>query len=83
LKTIEIIDGNIDLVVYNENDSFYFYRFKPNQILGERIPKEVQLVSDEDVDRFLRTRHGKTYSSFIDELSSIVDSTNMRKRYDM
>lgn len=85
-QTIEIYEGSIDLVLYNDNlkkPSFYFYRFDPLQVLGESLSKEITLTSKKDVEKFLETKGIKDYNRFIVELHTMACASNMEGRYEM
>jgi hypothetical protein len=81
-KAIEIAEGNIDVVLYHEKrDSFIFYRFSPEQVLGITIPSDVYLVSEKHISPFLAV-HNKEYESFMLELIDIALTSNMTERYE-
>ncbi|MNT60012.1 hypothetical protein D3C72_1975680 [compost metagenome] len=82
-KTLEVIDGKIDLVIYNnKGTSFFYYRFDPESIIGEAISKERYIVYPEDVRKFF-TGKGKDYDKLIEELLEIAMSTGMEERDEM
>lgn len=82
-KTIEIIEGNIDLILYNDRGtSFFFFRFSPEDVIGTRLGRETNLVWREQVEPFL-ARFGKEYDGFINELYRIAIERDMGERYEM
>jgi hypothetical protein len=82
-KVIEIIDGEIDLVLYNEKTtSFYFYRFRPQDVLKDDLPEKLCLVTREQVEPFLAT-YDIQYEAFIEQLLTLADSMGLKAQYEM
>lgn len=83
-KVIEVIDGNLDVVLYNESgESFYYYRFKPERVIGRKFQGRVNIVSQQEI-RDLLTECGKEdYEGFINELVQLAQASGMKERYDM
>lgn len=84
-QTIEIYEGKVDLVLYNDKadrPSFYFYRFKSQEVFGERLSREVTLVHRNEVESFLKTR-GMEYDTLIDKLLMTAWNTDMTMRDEM
>lgn len=82
-QTIEIYEGRVDLVVYHEEKpNFYFYRFQSEDILGEKLGRNVNLLFKHEVEPFLASR-GMTYGGLIEELLEKAWSTNMAQRDDL
>lgn len=83
-QTIEIYEGKVDLVLYNDKPdrpSFYFYRF-PSEVLGEHLDRSVSLVRKNEVEAFLKKR-GIDYNELRDRLLMIAWNTNMTMRDEM
>lgn len=85
-KVIEILDGKLDLVLYNNEDSknhtFYFFRFKPQDIFEEKLSREVNIHARKDMEVFLKER-GLGYDELVQKLLDIAVEKNMKERYDM
>jgi hypothetical protein len=83
-RVIEIIDGNVDVVLFHEkeNGSFYFYRFSPLHIFGESISKELYLVNRHNVKAFLK-QYDRDYDALVAELIEYAIDNKMTVRYDM
>jgi hypothetical protein len=89
-KTIEIYDGKVDLVLYNENpnkSSFYFYRFDSTHVFKEEVAKKVQkdkicIVQKVDVEKFLN-KNGIDYDTLVQRLLKMAWSTDMNMRDEM
>lgn len=84
-QTIEIYEGKVDLVLYNdkpENPSFYFYRFPSQVIFGEKLSREVSMVHKYEVETFLKKR-GLDYGELIERLLQVAWSNNMTMRDEM
>jgi len=83
-KVLEIIDGNLDLVLYHENGSgtFYYYRFPTKDVLGLTLAKDISIYGRNNMVQFLSV-HGKDYDTLLQELLMQAITTGMRERYDM
>lgn len=84
-QTIEIYEGKVDLVLYNDKPnkpSFYFYRFPSDIVFGESLPREVSLVHKQEVETFL-SRKGMDYNELKDRLLMTAWNTNMTMRDEM
>jgi hypothetical protein len=84
-QTIEIYEGKVDLVLYNENPkkpSFYFYRFPSKAIFGETLSREVNLVHRHEVETFLKKK-GFSYGELIERLLHVAWTTDMTMRDEM
>lgn len=82
-KTIEILEGKIDLVVYNDRGtSFFFYRFDPMDILGIKISKERYIVYPDEVKRFLGFKN-KDYDELVNALLQLAIENQMEERDEM
>lgn len=84
-QTIEVYEGKIDLVLYNDKPhkpSFYFYRFKSEDVIGEPLSREVSLVRRQDVEGFLQSK-GLDYNGLIEELLHKAWSEDMNMRDEM
>lgn len=83
-RTLEIIDGNLDVVLYHEDESgtFYFYRFNPDDVLNITLSKEVSITDRKSMVRFLST-HGFDYDTVLNRLLTLATESNMKARYDM
>jgi hypothetical protein len=84
-QTIEIYEGKVDLVLYNENvgkPSFYFYRFPSEAVFGEELSREVSLVHKHEVETFLKKK-GLDYGELIEKLLDVAWTNNMRMRDEM
>lgn len=82
-KTIEIQEGNIDLILHNEKEtSFFFYRFSGEQIFGQALDKQVCLVSEKQIGGFIR-KFGKEYEGLINELIQYAVENQLTERYDI
>lgn len=84
-QTIEIYEGKVDLVLYNDkpdSPSFYFYRFPSEIVFGEKVNREVTLVHRQDVETFLKAK-GMEYDSLRDRLLMTAWNTNMTMRDEM
>jgi hypothetical protein len=83
-QTVEIYEGNLDLVLYNtkEKVSFYYYRFNPQQIFGEQFASDTSLVYRHEVEPYLKSK-GMTYEGLIEQLLEIAWSTDMESHYEM
>lgn len=88
-QTIEIYEGKIDLVLYNDkphSPSFYFYRFPPELVFGmgkeNQIDRSVTLVHKHEVESFLKQK-GLEYDALIDRLLMTAWNTNMTMRDEM
>jgi hypothetical protein len=84
-QTIEIYEGKIDLVLYNDKPhkpSFYFYRFNSKDVLGEKLGKDVNLVQRQDVEPYLASK-GYNYGMLIEELLQTAWKNEMTMRDEM
>lgn len=88
-QTIEIYEGKVDLVLYNDKPdrpSFYFYRFPPELVFGmgkeNRLPRSVTLVERHEVEAFLRKK-GMDYDELKDRLLMTAWNTDMTMRDEM
>jgi hypothetical protein len=84
-QTIEIYEGKVDLVLYNnkpERPSFYFYRFPSEVVFGEEIGREVSLVQKYEVESFLKEK-GMDYNELIEVLLEVAWKENMPMRDEM
>lgn len=84
-QTIEIYEGKVDLVLYNDKPnkpSFYFYRFPSDVIFGESLAREVTLIHKHEVETFLRHK-GMEYNELKDRLLTTAWNTNMTMRDEM
>lgn len=84
IQTLEIIDGNIEVVVWNNSGSnFYCYRFKPKDVFGiRRIDEENRnLFTKGAIESYVR-RYGYTYDILLQELLTTAIETGMRARED-
>lgn len=84
-QSLEIYDGKVDLVLYNENEkspSFYFYRFPSESVFGERLPRSVSIVDRKGVVEFLKAK-GMEYESLIKRLLKQAWETGMTARDEM
>jgi hypothetical protein len=83
-KIIEVIEGNIDVVLYNEKGtSFYFYRFPPEAVIGQKLDNNLNIVSQKEI-RNLLAEHGKAdYQGLINELIVKAFDSGMTERYEM
>lgn len=82
-KSIEIQDGKVDLILHNEKETtFYFYRFNPEQIFGQAIDKQINLVNEKQVSDFIK-QFNREYKGLINELIQIAIENNMKQEYDV
>jgi hypothetical protein len=83
-QTIEIYEGNLDLILYNNKEkvSFYYYRFDPQEILGEPLTNDFSLIYRHQVEPYLKAR-GYTYEGLIKELLEKAWSEGMEGEYEM
>jgi hypothetical protein len=88
-QTIEIYEGKVDLVLYNDKPdkpSFYFYRFPPELVFGSgkenQLNRSVTLTQRKEVEAFLKTK-GMNYDELRDRLLMTAWNTNMTMRDEM
>lgn len=88
-QTIELYEGNIDLVLYNDKPhkpSFYFYRFPPEVVFGNNSDiekfKSLTLVNKNEVEKFLK-ENGIDYGVLIERLLHTAWQNDMRMRDEM
>jgi hypothetical protein len=84
-QTIEIYEGKVDLVLYNDKPnkpSFYFYRFPSEVVLGENLDRSISLVHREEVESFLNEK-GIDYNELKDRLLMTAWNTEMTMRDEM
>lgn len=83
-KIIEIIEGNLDVVLYNEKGtSFYFYRFNPKDVIGREFDSGTNIIVQKQIKSML-CECGKTdYDGFINELILRAVENKMTMRYEM
>jgi hypothetical protein len=84
-QTIEIYEGKVDLVLYNDKSdspSFYFYRFPSKIVFGESLKREVTLVHRHEVETFLKKK-GLDYGELIERLLQVAWNNNMTMRDEM
>lgn len=83
-KIIEVIEGNIDVVLYNEKGTtFYFYRFSPEDILGIELSSNTTMINQKEVTKFLASNGKTDYAGFINELIATAVERKMAERYDL
>lgn len=84
VKIVEIVDGNLDVVLYNEKKtSFYFYRFDPEAILGREFHNMATVINQKEM-RNLLVECGKIdYDGFVNELIMTAVESGMNQRYEM
>lgn len=83
-KIIEIIEGNLDVVLYNEKEtSFYFYRFNPKDIIGREFSGETKMINQKEIREMLCDCGKTDYEGFIHELILKAVSENVPLRYEM
>lgn len=86
-KTVEIIEGNVDVVIYHEKgNTFYYYRFAPSDVFSEsissRIYRSTNILFRDGMEKFLRS-HGIDYEDKVNELIALAIESGMQERYDM
>jgi hypothetical protein len=83
-KIIEIIEGNLDVVLYNEKGtSFYFYRFNPKDVIGKEFNSGTNIVSQREIKTLLNECGKTDYQGFINELIQTAIENKMPERYEM
>lgn len=83
-QAIEIYEGKIDVILYNNkpNVNFYFYRFDSEDIFGEKLKRDVHLIYKHEVVSFLSDK-GINYDDLIEHLVVLATKLGMKERYDM
>lgn len=84
-QTIEIYEGKVDLVLYNDktdSTSFYFYRFPSEHIFGDRLARNITLVHRNEVEKFLQHK-GFDYEELKDKLLVTAWNEGMNMRDEM
>lgn len=81
-KTIEIFEGNIDVVLYSEDAStFYFYRFSPEEVFGETLG--VNNEYDRKKIEKIIAQFNENYDELIIKLVDYAVKTNRKFLYEM
>jgi hypothetical protein len=84
VKIIEIIEGNLDVVLYNEKETaFYFYRFNPMEIIGRDFTSGTTIVSQREIQSMLYDCGKTDYQGFINQLILQAVEENLEARYEM
>lgn len=86
-KTLEILEGNVDVIMYNDKgDNFFFYRFRPEQVfspdVAQTINRSTNVLFREDMEEFLQET-GMQYEGLINELIERAVDSGMDERYDL
>jgi hypothetical protein len=84
-KIIEIVEGNLDVVLYSEkaNGTFYFYRFEPENVIGKKFGNTVNIVSQNNMKALLAECGIMDYNGFIMQLVRQAVAEGMTARYEM
>jgi hypothetical protein len=83
-KIIEIVEGNLDVVLYNEKEtSFYFFRFEPEKVIGKKFGNTATIVSQNDIKGLLAECGIMDYNGFIMQLVRQAVAEGMTERYEM
>lgn len=82
-QAIEIYEGNLDVILYNNKPktSFYFYRFPAELYFGEES-RGLHLIYPHEVKPFLEER-GINYEDLIRQLVNIAIESGIKERYEM
>ncbi len=83
-RIIEIIEGNVDLVLYNnKGTSFYFFRFPPEAVFKEKIPVGKSVVSQIEIKKMLERNGITDYRGLINGLLEQAWDKKLPERYEM
>lgn len=83
-KVLEIVEGNLDVVLYNEaGTSFYFYRFPSESVFKEKLPSSTNVVSQIEMKKMLAEVGIDDYEGLIASLIQKAWDTGMTERYEM
>jgi tRNA A58 N-methylase Trm61 len=83
-KIIEIIEGNLDVVLYNEKGtSFYFYRFNPTDVIGKEFDSGTNIINQKEIKSMLHECGKTDYKGFINELIIKAVENKMTPKYEM
>ncbi|WP_336784082.1 hypothetical protein [Paenibacillus illinoisensis] len=83
-RVIEIIEGNVDLVLYNDKGtSFYFYRFPPDVVFKESIPAGLNVISQIQIREMLERNGITDYKGLLNRLLEQAWEDELEARYEM
>jgi hypothetical protein len=89
LRTIEFTEGNVDLVLYNNKEtSFYFFRLEPNDLVEQGFVNSDFIYPESDmsyadvVEEYL-AKFKVDYYTLCEQLLRFATENNYKERYEM